>query len=279
MKKRLLIASALASSLYGQDNPALGAFQVYWNSITPFGTNVRSLDEGFDNKVVEGKPFSATEERRTVQILGNGTRIENSQSNRLYRDSQGRTRVEDMNGEIAIFDPIAGFRAELDPATKIARKSNANLPLLQLGQLGVAVANLQGQLNGARSANGEVTENLKPQTINGVLAQGTKVTTTIPRGQIGNDRDIVVTTERWVSNDLQMLVKSLNTDPRFGDTTYELTRIVQAPQDPGLFQIPSDYTQPAPGPGGRGGGRGPAPAGGVPPPGARGGGRSGGPTN
>jgi hypothetical protein len=133
------------------------------------------------------------------------------------------------------------------------------------------------------AGGGEVTENLKPQMVNGVTAQGTKVTNTIPRGQIGNDREIVVVTERWVSNDLQMLVKSVNTDPRFGDTTYEVTRIIQGPQDGSLFQVPSDYTQPEAGRGARGGGgRGTGPGVAPPPPplpgaGSRGGARSGGP--
>jgi hypothetical protein len=260
-----LLVSAI--SLTGQELPPGSRLQVA-NWLTG-DIGVRALDEGFNNQVVKGKPFSATEERHSLQILGNGTRIETSQSNRLYRDSEGRTRVEDMGGKIAIWDPVAGFRAELDPATKVARKGNAiSTPY------GLAVtASLQGlvtQLNQVRSITGEVTENLKPQAINGIAAQGTRVTTTIPRGQIGNDRDIAVITERWVSNDLQMLVKSLNSDPRFGDTTYELTRIAQGPQDASLFQIPSDYTQTGNAPGGRGGGRGPAPGG-------RGGGRSGAP--
>src|ERR1700748_2569959 len=43
---------------------------------------------------VTGKPFSATETRRTVQMLANGAKIETSDSNQLYRDEQGRTRVE-----------------------------------------------------------------------------------------------------------------------------------------------------------------------------------------
>ncbi len=88
----------------------------------------------------------------------------------------------------------------------------------------------------------ETTENLGSQSINGVTAQGFRTTMTIPKGQIGNNRDIKVVNERWFSNDLQMLVKSVNSDPRFGDTTYQVTKIVQSAPDPALFQIPSDYT-------------------------------------
>jgi len=102
------------------------------------------------------------------------------------------------------------------------------------------------------------------------------ITVTIPKGQIGNDREIKVVTERWVSNDLQMLIKSSNSDPRFGDTTYQLTGIVEREPDASLFQIPPGYTDLAPvvpgglaAPGGRTGG----PAGGRGPgvPGGRGG--------
>jgi hypothetical protein len=50
-----------------------------------------------------------------------------------------------------------------------------------------------------------------------------------------------VVNERWYSKDLQMVVKSVNSDPRFGTTTYELTNVVQG-ADPTLFQIPGNYT-------------------------------------
>ncbi len=38
-----------------------------------------------------------------------------------------------------------------------------------------------------------------------------------------------------------MVVKSSNADPRFGDTTFELTNINRAEPDPALFRIPGDY--------------------------------------
>ena len=65
---------------------------------------------------------------------------------------------------------------------------------------------------------------------------------TIPAGTFGNDRDVKVINERWYSDDLQVLVKSSNSDPRFGLTTYELTNIMRTVPDPALFQPPADYT-------------------------------------
>lgn len=200
--------------------------------------------------VVKGKPFSATEERHSLQVLGDGTRIENSQTNRLYRDNEGRTRVEEMNGTIAISDPMTKLRWELDPAAKTARKANTFLVYdanhgttrTYSGGWGLPVQVAQNVLAKPTGVTAETTENLAAQAINGLTAQGYRTTMTIPKGQIGNNRDIKIITERWFSNDLQVLVKSANLDPRFGDTTYQLTKIVQSAPDPALFQIPSDYT-------------------------------------
>ena len=80
------------------------------------------------------------------------------------------------------------------------------------------------------------------QTVEGVPAQGTRVTRTIEAGQMGNSLPIVITTETWFSPDLKVLVSSKSSDPRIGDTTYKLTNIQRAEPDPSLFQVPPDYT-------------------------------------
>src|SRR5262245_7316473 len=85
-------------------------------------------------------------------------------------------------------------------------------------------------------------ESLGTQTIEGVAAEGTRVTFTIPAGKIGNERPIVTVNERWYSPELQTVVLSKNSDPRMGETTYRLTNIVRSEPDPSLFQVPSDYT-------------------------------------
>ena len=86
------------------------------------------------------------------------------------------------------------------------------------------------------------TEDLGTLNVNGVPATGTRVTTIVPVGAIGNDREFRNVTERWFSPDLNLLIKSVTTDPRFGTTTYELTNISRTPPDPSLFRVPADYT-------------------------------------
>jgi hypothetical protein len=92
-------------------------------------------------------------------------------------------------------------------------------------------------------------EPLGTQTIEGVLAEGTRRTTTFPAGLVGNDRPITTVSETWMSPDLKMLVLSKISDPRNGESTTKLTNIVMVEPDPALFQVPAEYSivdEPAP---------------------------------
>jgi hypothetical protein len=86
------------------------------------------------------------------------------------------------------------------------------------------------------------TESLGTQTVEGVLCEGTRISHTIPAGEIGNDRPLTTTTERWYSNDLQVVVLSRTNDPMSGETVYRLTNIRRTEPDKSLFQVPADYT-------------------------------------
>ncbi len=88
----------------------------------------------------------------------------------------------------------------------------------------------------------EVKEQLGKQTIEGVEAEGTRTTVTIPAGEIGNERAIEIVSERWYSPELQLVVMTRHSDPRFGETTYKLTNINRAEPAKSLFEVPSDYT-------------------------------------
>lgn len=92
------------------------------------------------------------------------------------------------------------------------------------------------------------TEELGSRDFEGVMAEGTKKTTTIPAGAIGNERPIEITYERWYSKELEMVVYSKQSDPRVGDQTYKLTNLIRSEPDPSLFAVPEGYkilTEPA----------------------------------
>ncbi len=250
---------------------------------------------------IAGSPFSATEERHSTQTLGDGTVLETSESNVLYRDNEGRTRTErTIDGKtmmITIVDPVAHTTVRLNPSNKVATKMGGaiamTMPAPVTGAAGDRAAFEAGMAAGMAGGGGgrgagvpatplattaptptavledlqkmqaemqartnaqarTTTEDLGMLHQNGVPAQGTRTTLTIPVGQIGNNREIKVVNERWVSQELQMTVKSINSDPRFGTTTYELRNVNRSNPPASLFQIPSDYTV-TEGGGGRGG--------------------------
>jgi len=85
------------------------------------------------------------------------------------------------------------------------------------------------------------SEQLGKQVIEGLETEGKRTTITIPAGEIGNERPIVITNEVWYSPELQTIVYSKRDDPMAGTTIFRLTNIVRAEPDAALFQVPPDY--------------------------------------
>ena len=105
---------------------------------------------------------------------------------------------------------------------------------------GVESAGLVMQWHGGEKSG--KTESLGKQTIEGVEAEGTRNVTTIAAGAIGNDRPIEIVFERWYSPELQTVLMTRHTDPRFGETTYRLTNISRDEPARSLFEVPAGYT-------------------------------------
>lgn len=85
-------------------------------------------------------------------------------------------------------------------------------------------------------------ESLGKQSIEGIESEGTRKTVEIPAGEIGNERPIQIVFERWYSPELQLVVMTKHSDPRFGETTYRLMNINRSEPAPELFEVPADYT-------------------------------------
>jgi hypothetical protein len=115
---------------------------------------------------------------------------------------------------------------------------------VQLKAMSEAMATVSGSFRteSGRIPEQHATETLAARTIEGVRAEGTRATTTIPADAIGNELPIVITSEEWTSPDLHVLVLTRHNDPRSGESTYRLVNIVRAEPDASLFQVPSDYT-------------------------------------
>jgi hypothetical protein len=203
---------------------------------------------GVSNKVVQGAPYSAQAVTQFTQTLADGDHIQRSSTASIARDSQGRTRTDRslatvgaLSGAgghdraIVIHDPVAGVSYALDPASHTARSTP--IPAAR-----AAEAHAFEHTRPARASAAVKTEDLGTQVMQNLSVQGKRVTRVIPAGKEGNEKEIDVVTETWYSADLQMVVMSKTSDPRFGESVYQLNAITRAEPDPALFAVPSDYT-------------------------------------
>jgi len=225
-------------------------------------------------KVVKGAPFSAEIINESIQTLGDGNRIVHQSKARIYRDGEGRVRREEERGSgaptISITDPVTGLSFTLDPESRVAWQTPGMAAVRFTGSLqpGTAVEKLEamqrklevevigpGPIETAVAEQVKV-EQLPARDIEGVRAEGTRRTTTIAAGAIGNELPIEIVSEEWTSPDLKILVMTERRDPRLGTSTYRLVNIIRAEPDHYLFEVPSDYTlketgmirRPGPGP-------------------------------
>jgi hypothetical protein len=201
-------------------------------------------------RVVTGAPFSAIAVSETTQALSDGNKILNKTQTSLYRDSQGRFRKEvtmpafgdatqsQPHSFVFVHDPVASTGFILNPEKKVAHLMPGSRGGKDKHPGNAADASAFENRNDANVTK----ESLGTQTINGVSAQGTRFTRTIPAGNMGNEKPITIVREEWYSPDLQLIVQSKRNDPRFGETTYTLTNIQRTEPAASLFTVPSDYT-------------------------------------
>jgi hypothetical protein len=211
------------------------------------------VEAGLGDKTVTGAPFSASFSTESTETLADGNQIKHTSTGSIARDSQGRTR-RDMTwpafGPMAVAgqaaphvtfvnDPVAGTRYILEADTKTARQMPPPPDRAEFTKK----AHTGGPGAGAAAVDKEtVTTSLGTQTIGGVAAEGTRYRRTIPAGQIGNAKPIVIVSERWYSAELQMVVMTKRSDPRSGETTFQMTSIARTEPAATQFQVPADFT-------------------------------------
>ena len=212
----------------------------------------------FETKLTKGAPYSAVAVSESVQMLGDGNRIRQTTTSTVYRDSAGRTRREVMKKDgtlqsIVISDPSTGINYTLDPQNRTAMKSEFGGMMKKVAveqeeaRRRIELENKLATMKSSQDAallvkKKQPAESLGRQMVEGVEAEGTRTTITIPAGQIGNDLPINIVSEQWHSPELQLLVMTRHSDPRTGETTYRLTNINRAEPDQSLFEVPPDYT-------------------------------------
>ena len=229
-------------------------------------------------EVVKGKPYSADTTTETVQTLADGNRIVHRTVSKFYRDSDGRTRREQTFGdvdlehpsphEVKVFvdDPVNGTAFVLDPGLKSVdqvKRARAFLDERNGDDEGTtimlkSIKDSEGAEQNAASRmlikfrdkqlaeieddkRDVVKEDLGTRNIEGVDCNGTRTTTTIPAGAIGNEKPISIVRETWYAPAIAAVVESTTEDPRYGKTTYQLTNVQLSEPSRSLFEPPGDF--------------------------------------
>jgi len=149
---------------------------------------------------------------------------------RTFQVPTDRTTPDDAMPILRRQEPLAGTQTSEGPVFRTFRTQGAQ-----------ALSAVTIPPGGALAAPTAKTEPLGRQDIEGVTAEGTRTTITIPPGAIGNVRAIESTHERWFSKELRVVVLTRIVDPRFGETTYRLTHISREEPASWLFDVPADY--------------------------------------
>lgn len=224
-------------------------------------------DANFERNVVKGSPFAAESVTEHVQRLGDGNRMVRKSTAKLFRDSAGRTRrehaltrggVTSSDGQeprlIIINDPVGQVEYLLDTARGTLRKTRMPPGLAEARRQASGGESSFGVLMPTSAAHRRMAEGdraqpmpepkrerLETQQIEGVMAEGTRITVTIPAGEFDNEQPLEITHEQWYSPELKMVVLLKHNDPRFGETTFRLTNITRGDPTPDLFAEPQGY--------------------------------------
>lgn len=211
------------------------------------GIRLLGTQAGRPGKIVKGAPYSADVSNETTRTLADGNTIHQTSSGRVYRDGEGRTREEpslQALGSAAIGGSAPQLAFIYDPVASVSyvlnlMKHTATRTVWPQQPLGGPVNQPNRQPRPAQAYTKK--ESLGTQVMGGLVADVTRTTQTIPAGQIGNAQPIAVVSERWYSPDLQVVFFSKRSDPRSGETIYQLTNVNRSEPPASLFTVPGDF--------------------------------------
>ena len=207
---------------------------------------------GFGGKVVTGKPIQATITITHTETLP-GNSISNTTTGTFARSADGST-YRDMK-----FTNIGPWSASGNPREfiYIRNVANATQYVVNVTKGTYEVFPIrdpkppknakQGLADDSNASGETVNDNpngtyTDPVTKTVYPVDDRQVTRTIPAGAIGNQFALVISSERWYSSTLEVILEDTRTDPRFGTTTYQLSNIGQSPNS-SLFTPDSSFTQ------------------------------------
>ena len=194
---------------------------------------------------IPNAPFSATVNTESVQQFADGNSITLKNHRAIARDSAGRIfqerrllvpedgKHESVLTQIEISDPVAHRLTIYNPRDQVCQVEPFSPPDLVVPKMTQAGAQKQAGLPGR--------EDLGKQLVDGLETVGTRETTVIETGAIGNNGLIEIRREYWYSQQLGVNLISRLQDPRIGTQDFELSDVRTGEPAARLFRRPADY--------------------------------------
>jgi hypothetical protein len=203
---------------------------------------------------VTGEPFSAEQTNEFTRTLADGTKITRHGHHAVFRDAQGRVRVERRltNGKdgraevkmIFVVDPVAHTITTWSVGVPNAKPAAVVVKLptdRKVDSTAKPTAAAQSPGESSRPQPVITRADLGPGMIDNVPVTGVLVTTVVPAGRAGNDRAITKTHEIWTSDEMKLIMKQKFADPRAGERVVQLDEFSRDNPDAALFRPPSGY--------------------------------------
>jgi hypothetical protein len=200
-----------------------------------------------------GAPFSATVTTEWTKILADGTSATMKNHRTVARDSTGRLfeerRLFSPTGDVQptrisnlqYSDPNRHEYYNCIPEQRtcyVSKYRPLPMTLMPTGMDGLeACACASPQRAGLTITH----EALGQKTIEDVDATGSREITTLPAGQIGNEKPEPIVKEFWYSPRLGINLVTKRFDPRSGIENFVAGHLSLNEPDPTMFQPPADY--------------------------------------
>jgi hypothetical protein len=196
-------------------------------------------------------PYSAKRHFISYTKKADGTLTRDESGGSEARDSQGRTfsagerpwTYSEGNKSVLgsemlyrIDDPVANTETKWDSTSKEAK-------VIHWPQGGLKRDDLATRCpcDEQAAASNSGVEKLGARNIQGLLAEGTRSSYTVPIGRDQNDKPYVVVHESWYSPKLKIVILETNDDSSSGNTRNELIEINLGEPDTKQYRPPADY--------------------------------------
>jgi hypothetical protein len=210
---------------------------------------VREVLESIVIPPIAHAPFTATLATEWVKYAGDGATMTFVNERRIARDGQGRIyeerwllvpkggKVKSSMNWIQLADAKQRTLYNCSPA-----RHACDLLVYDPGSDLAAASPRKGSSHPLKNGDGNVAwEELGTRNLAGVDTTGTRETTTMNAGTIGNDQPLTSMTEFWHSQELALNLLSIRTSPVFGRETFTITELSASEPDPQLLQLPEGF--------------------------------------